>query len=121
MGLTYARVHIEGSKGKTAILELLVDTGSVFTWIGEDVLEELGIERKGEKKFRTIEGREISRQFGEARLELDGESATRIVVFAQKGDASVLGADSLEGLGFEIDPSSKKLKKLEAFAAYFGE
>lgn len=55
---------------------------------------------------------------GEATLELDGESATRIVVFAEKGDSAVLGVDSLECLGFEVDPTTKTLKKTEAFAAY---
>ena len=52
------------------------------------------------------------------RWELAGERATRIVVFAEKGDAAVLGVDSLEGLGFEVDPVGKKLKKLESIAAY---
>jgi predicted aspartyl protease len=119
MGLTYAKVLVSGTGAlRRASLELLVDTGSVFTWIEKGILESIGVKSKGEKKFVTIEGREISRKFGEATLELEGETATRIVVFGEKGDASVLGADSLEGLGFEVDPSGKKLKKLQSFVAY---
>jgi predicted aspartyl protease len=97
-----------------------VGTGSIFTWIDNGSLKELGIEPLAEKrkKFRTVEGRGILRDLGEATLELAGDRATRIVVFAEKGDFAVLGADSLEGLGFEIDPVSKNLKKLESFAAY---
>jgi predicted aspartyl protease len=96
-----------------------VNTGSVFTWIDRQALAELGvIPRSKGKKFKTIEGREIFRDLGEATLELNGEKATRIVVFAEKGDVAVLGVDSLEGLGFEVDPTTKTLKKTEAFAAY---
>ena len=119
MGLTYARVRIYGDKGKSQDFNLLVDTGSVFTWIDGSALRELGIQPKAErKKFRTIEGREISREIGEAPLELDNERATSIIVFGEKGDASVLGVYSLEGLGFEVDPTTTSLKKLQAFAAY---
>jgi predicted aspartyl protease len=119
MGLTYAEVLVFGREGKSESFNLLVDTGSVFTWIDGDALRRLGVETKtAKKKFRTIEGREILRNVGEAVLELNNERATSIVVFAEKGDASVLGVYSLEGLGFELDPTTNKLKKLEAFAAY---
>jgi predicted aspartyl protease len=119
LGLTYANVRIWGNHGRSKTFKLLVDTGSVFTWIDGDELREIGIVPEAEKKkFRTIEGREISRSIGEAKIELDGERATSIVVFAEKSDASVLGVYSLEGLGFEIDPIGRKLKKLKAFAAY---
>jgi len=49
---------------------------------------------------------------------LNNERATSIVVFAEKADANVLGVHSLEGLGFEVDPTTKILKKVESFAAY---
>jgi predicted aspartyl protease len=120
MGLTYVDVLISGSsETMSKSFKLLVDTGSMFTWIDGAALKELGVEpRTQKKKFRNIEGREILRDVGEAKLELNGEKATRIVVFAERGDIAVFGMNSLEGLGFEVDPSTNKLKKLEAFAAY---
>jgi predicted aspartyl protease len=51
-------------------------------------------------------------------IESSGEKATRIVVYADERDAQVLGVDSLEGLGLEVDPTSKRLKKVESFIAY---
>jgi len=45
------------------------------------------------------------------------ERATRIVVFAEKGDAEVMGIDTLEGLGLEIDPVTKQLRKAESLLA----
>ncbi len=117
--MTFAEVRVHGRDGKAETFNLLVDTGSVYTWIDSDSLVRLGIEPRVEKRrFKTIEGREISRSVGEAELEVGSERATSIVVFAERGDAYVLGVYLLEGLGFEIDPVAKKLKKLETFAAY---
>lgn len=99
-------------------LKLLVDTGSPLTWISGDSLREVGLKPSGTRKFRTIEGRELVRETGEAVLEIMGERATQIVVFGEPGDAEVVGVVSLEGLGLEVDPVTKSLKKTEVLAAY---
>jgi predicted aspartyl protease len=117
MGLTLAKLTLTGSEA-TREVELLVDTGSIYTWVAESTLLLIGAKSLGKRNFRTIEGREIVRNVGEAMLEFAGERATRIVVFAEPGDAEVLGVDSLEGLGLEVDPTTKRLKKVEAFLAY---
>ncbi|MEM3440098.1 MAG: hypothetical protein QXQ76_04425 [Candidatus Bathyarchaeia archaeon] len=98
-------------------LELLVDTGSTYSWIGREKLEGLGIRPMAKWRFKTIEGKLIERDIGEAIIECLGERATRIVVFAEGGDAEVLGVDSLEGLRLEVDPVTKRLRKAEASLA----
>lgn len=55
---------------------------------------------------------------GEATIELSGEKATRIVVFAEDSDFQVLGVDSLEGLGLELNPTTRSLERAESLAAY---
>ncbi len=50
-------------------------------------------------------------------MEYAKEQATRMVVFAEAGDAHVLGVDALEGLGLEVDPTTKELRKSEALLA----
>jgi len=117
MGLTSAKVTISGAKTSEQ-LELLVDTGSIYTWVSRDTLSRIGPRPLGRRSFRTIEGGEIVRDVGEATVELAGERATRIVVYAEPSDVQVLGVDSLEGLGLEVDPTTRRLKKVEAFAAY---
>ena len=62
-------------------------------------------------RFRTIEGRVIEREIGEAVIECLGERATRIVVFAEETDSEVLGVDALEGLRLEIDPVTRQQEK----------
>ncbi len=68
-------------------------------------------------RFRTIDGKIVEREIGEAVIECLGERATRIIVFAENGDAEVLGIDALEGLRLEIDPTTRQLKKVEALLA----
>ncbi len=119
MGHTLAKVRIYNAHDLSRLLdlELLVDTGSTYSWIRRERLEGLGIKPMTKWKFRTIEGRLIKRDMGEAVIECLGEKATRIVVFAEKNDAEVLGVDALEGLRLEVDPVTKQLRKIEALLA----
>ncbi len=116
MGLTYAQVKVTGSRGAKTF-ELLVDTGSLFTWIDGRLLREIGVDPSSTKKFKTIDGKAISRKVGNAIIEIEGEKAPSIVVFGQSTDAQVLGTYTLEGLGFEVDPTTKVLKHVESFLA----
>ncbi len=116
MGMTYATVKITGRMGSQK-RTLMVDTGSLYTWVDGRLLRRIGVERRGDRVFRTISG-EVTRPVGEALLELLGEGATSIVVFGEEGDAQVLGTHALEGLGFEVDPTTKTLRKASTFFAY---
>jgi predicted aspartyl protease len=116
MGHTKAKVKIYGSSGAEEI-ELTVDTGSTYSWIPEKLLMRLGVEPKWTENFRTIEGRIVPRSTGQADVEYAGKRVTSMVVFARGGDASVLGVHALEGLGLEVDPITKQLKKAEALLA----
>jgi len=119
MGHTTAAVRIcnPQDRAKCIETELIVDTGSTYTWIRRERLEMIGVKPAGLKRFRTIKGKTIEREVSEAVIECLGESATRIVVFAEKGDAEVIGVDTLEGLGLEVDPVTKQLRKAESLLA----
>jgi predicted aspartyl protease len=65
----------------------------------------------------AIDGRTLKRKVGEVLMEYANERATRMGVFAETGDANVLGVDALEGLGLEVDPVSKELRKTEVLLA----
>jgi predicted aspartyl protease len=98
-------------------IELLVDSESVYTWIQKASLEELGIKSEGERSFKTIEGRIIKRAIGMGIIECAGRRAPTVLVFAEGDDAQVLGVHALEGLGLELDPTTKQLRKVEAILA----
>jgi predicted aspartyl protease len=88
--LTIANVLVKGPIEKSD-LELLVDTGSLYTWVSEDLLKRLGISPTSHRKFTSIEGRCLERPIGEALIEYNGESAHCIVVFANASDVNVKG------------------------------
>ncbi len=117
MGLTKSVFRLRGPKGKEE-LELIIDTGSVYTWAPGSVLKRLGVAKTDRADFATIEGRRVRRYVGEALVEYDGVSRHCVVVFGQPGDASVLGVTAVENLALEVDPLSRKLRKAKALAAY---
>ena len=95
----------------------MVDAGSTYTRVKRARLSALELKPRGRRVFRTIEGRLVEREMGEAIIECEGERATTIVVFAEEGGAEVLGVYALEGLGLEVDPTTKELRKTEAILA----
>ena len=119
MGHTTATVRIYNPQDNTKCIEteLIVDTGSTYTWVRREKLEAIGIRPSKVRKFRTIEGKTIEREVGEAVIECLGERASSIIVFAEEGDVEVMGVVALESLALEVDPVTKQLKKAESLLA----
>ena len=92
-----------------ALPETLVDTGREYTWVPRRVLEELGIRAQRKQAFEVADGRRIERDIGYALVRAGGTEAPDLVVFAEPGDMTLLGAHSLEGLNLKIDPVRKEL------------
>jgi predicted aspartyl protease len=119
MGHTVAEVRVYNPKDESLKeeLELLVDTGSTYTWIGRGRLERLRVKSTGRRGFRSIDNRIIEHDVGEVIVECLGRRATTVVVFAGEKDNEVLGLHALEGLGLEVDPVTRKLRESEAILA----
>ena len=115
MGFTYVRLAVSNSANPDRKIEvdLLVDTGAIFTAIPRSILEKLNLKPVGKRKLRVFGGQIIEREVGGALVIYDDVSAVVPVVFAEEGDTSVLGATTLEALGYEVDPVTKKLKPVE--------
>lgn len=94
---------------RRALPEVLVDTGSEYTWIPRRVLEQLAIRPQRTQAFAVADGRRIEREIGYALVRAGGTEAPDLVVFAEPGDMPLLGAHSLEGLNLTIDPIRKEL------------
>ena len=92
------------------IPRLLVDTGSEYTWVAGSTLEKLGIKKeKKDLAFVMANGQLITRSVGFAIVRVDKAFTVDEVVFAEKGDMSLLGVRSLEGLNLAVDSGKKKL------------
>src|SRR2546430_9135217 len=92
---------------KESEVELIVDTGSILTWVKRGTLQKIGVKPRWEKEFRTIEGRIIKRKTGLIAIRHGGAAAGVEVVFGVRRDAEALGATPLQRVGQEVDPVAK--------------
>lgn len=116
LGKTYLTLKLVGN-GKERVVRLIVDTGSVFTWIRREILEELGVKPRGKQVFITIEGRKIVREIGGVEAEFDSLRMPIPVVFAEQNDKEVLGVTALEIFGLIVDPRTGEIRKEDALFA----
>ncbi len=96
--------------GRSAAVELLVDTGATISFVPAEVLTGIGIQpRWTDREFETASGTVIRRSVGAVFLAVDGHETLTPVVFGLPGDAAVLGAVALESLGFLVEPIARRL------------
>lgn len=110
----YTRCKVENvvNREQSAVIRrLLVDTGSDYSWIPATALEKIGVDReKKDIPFVMANGQQITRSVGFVIIRLDKFFTVDEVVFAEKGDLTLLGARSLEGLNLRVDSRAKKLE-----------
>jgi predicted aspartyl protease len=82
---------------------VLVDTGSELTWIPRNVLEQIGLVPRRRRSFAPATGEVVSRGVGYAILAAEGFETIDDVVFAEPGDAHLLGVRTIEGFGVTVD------------------
>ena len=95
--------------GRTEEVSLLVDTGATLSWIPRSILEKLGVQAFSRLPFMLADGHRLERDITAVLIIVDGRRAPVQVAFGEQGEEPVLGATSLEGLGFMVDPVGKKL------------
>jgi aspartyl protease family protein len=115
MGFTYVKVKVSNptTPAKSEDIDLLVDSGAIFTSIPSEVLKSLGLKPVDRERLRVYGGAVVEREIGWALIEYGGKRRVVPVIFGEKEDTSILGATSLESLGFQVDPVTKKLKPIE--------
>ena len=115
MGFVKTRVQVSNPSNlsQSAELELLVDTGATFTLIPKVIFKEIGVEADTKFKLRIADGRFIERGGGTVWVEVEGKGYKVPVIFGEEEDVPVLGVTTLEILGLEVDPITKKLKPTE--------
>ncbi len=115
MGFVKTRVRVSNPSNPTkyAELELLVDTGATFTLTPSAIFGEIEGEADGKFKLRTADGRFIERNGSTVWVEVEGKGYKVPVIVGEEEDVPVLGITTLEILGLEVDPITKKLKPTE--------
>jgi len=94
---------------RRTVRSVLVDTGAELSCVPAQVLESLGVERLERRRFRHADGSVLERWIGPAFLHVAGNRTTDDVIFGESADLVLLGARSLEGLNFRVEPVTKRL------------
>ncbi len=112
MGIFTVRVHVYSLRDsrKRRELEATVDTGALFPVIPRSLLEELDADPIETRTFVLANGEPIRRHVAQVGVEYEGHRAATPVILGEPGDATLLGALALEGLGYEADPVHKTLR-----------
>jgi predicted aspartyl protease len=112
MGIFRVEVGVENPQRPgevSTVANVMVDTGGELSWLPEAVLKALGLEPRRPLRFVTAVGEEVERQICFANLYVAGTSTNDMIVFAQPGDMTLLGARTLEGLNLRVDLLRKQL------------
>ncbi len=114
MGLTVLDIEIANPAKPeiTEKLELLIDSGAVYSVVPTPVLEKLGIKPLVEEEFRLADGSKIKRKKGGAVFKYQGRVGVADVIFGEEGDSLLLGAFTLEALGLSLDPLRRELNPI---------
>ena len=120
VGITFATALI-GNPSRadeaTLELELLVDTGALYSVVPASLLESLGIARLERQQFTLADGTHVAYDVGEATFVLGGRRRTSTVVFAPEGVSPLLGAMTLESLGLMVNPVTRELLPMRLLLA----
>lgn len=100
---------LDASDARATLLNVMVDTGSEYSWAPARLLMDLGVTPVRVDRFQTANGEILERPVGFALLYVAGRHAPAVVAFAQPGDMILLGAQSLEGLNLRVDLTRREL------------
>jgi clan AA aspartic protease len=111
MGVTFVDVKITNpaQPKKSAVHELLVDSGAIYSVLPASALKKLGIKPVREREFLLANGEKVTMQLGDALYSLDKESGAAPVIFGSDG-VYLLGVTALEAMGLMLDPLRRELK-----------
>jgi len=95
-------------------LDGLVDTSALFTQIPAEVLARIGIEPAGSRAVHYADGTRDTVPVAKADIAINGVETATVVLCGRSGSLMLVGATTLETLGFGVDSVHKKLIPIEA-------
>jgi predicted aspartyl protease len=119
VGLTVVSLDVANPANPTTRqpVDFLVDSGAVYSFVPRDILARLGIEPHSRQRFRLADGSTIERDRADAVYFYRNQRGAAPVIFGEPGDATLLGAVTLESLGFVLDAVRRDLVPLPMVVA----
>jgi predicted aspartyl protease len=106
MGILRTTIEVaalDRPEAHATLYDVMVDTGSEYSWLPAELLAELGIVPVRIDRFKTADGRMMDRAVGFGMISAGGRTAPTVVGFAGPDDMLLLGAHALEGLNLRVD------------------
>ena len=95
-------------------VEMLVDTGVMFTKAPRDLLERLGVPVESTYTAELADGSRVERTRGRTVIRLEGQQFPTPVTFGEEGEPALLGPMALEHALLAADPHSRRLIPVDA-------
>ena len=111
MGMTEVRVRVVNLNDarRSAEVDMVVDSGAIYSVVPAGVLRRIGVRPRDTKVFGLANGGRVTRDVGDALYEISDCGGAAPVIFGRRGDASLLGVVTLEALGLRLDPLRRRL------------
>ncbi len=109
-----------GDLAKTAFVdvEALADTGSVHSFIPEDVLNSIDVQPTETRGFAFADDRVVEMPFGYATFVVEGMEVIAPVIFSALGSSPLLGATTLEAAHLATDSVNERLTPVLPMARF---
>jgi clan AA aspartic protease len=120
VGVTFTKARIGNPRRGDLVaieIELLVDTGAIFSVVPASVLDALAIPRLECQEFTLADGSHVAYDIGEVTFTVGTRGRTSQVVFAPEGVTPLLGALTLESLGLMVNPVTRELLPMRLLLA----
>jgi aspartyl protease family protein len=95
-------------------LEGLVDTGALFTQLPERILAGIGIAPSGYRSVHYVDGTGAVVPVAKADISIHGVETATMILCGGSRSLVLIGATTLETLGFGVDPIHKTLIPIDA-------
>ena len=108
---TFSVSMLVGSLERSSFVEVqaLADTGSVHSYIPQDVLESVNVRPTETRAFAFADERVVDIPFGYAVFVIEGMEVIAPVIFAAEGSSPLLGATTLEAAHLATDSVNERL------------
>lgn len=117
VGVTYIEGEVSGPTDITVPVTLLVDSGAMYSLLGEADWKKIGLSPKRIATFTLADGSKLQRSVSECRLVLPQGECHTPVILDEARDQPLLGVVTLEILGLVLNPFSRELRPMHLFLA----
>lgn len=117
MALTRVEATVTGPTGESVAVELLVDSGAMYSLLPDGIWQQIELAPKRTMRFTLADGTTIERRISECHFALAGVDGHSPVVLGEPGDEALLGTVTLEVMGLMLNPFTRTLEPMRMLLA----